>query len=37
MDDEFVIVEGKTRLKERRASAQTITDDQIETFSNRPK
>ncbi len=26
------IVEGKTRLKERQASPQTITDDQIETF-----
>ena len=26
------IVEGKTRLKERRASPQTITDDQIEAF-----
>lgn len=26
------IVEGKTRLKKRRASAQTITPEQIETF-----
>ena len=26
------IVEGKTRLKARRASTQTITDDQIEAF-----
>ena len=26
------IVEGKTRLKERRASPQTITDEQIEAF-----
>ena len=30
--DELVIVEGKARLKERRASPQTITDEQIETF-----
>jgi hypothetical protein len=32
MMDELVIVEGKARLKERRASPQTITDVQIETF-----
>lgn len=29
---EVVIVEGKTRLKKRRASPQTITPEQIETF-----
>ena len=31
--DELVIVEGKARLKERRASPQTITDEQIEAIS----
>lgn len=30
--DELVLVEGKSRLKERRASPQTITPEQIETF-----
>lgn len=29
---ELVIVEGKTRLKKRRAASQTITPEQIETF-----
>lgn len=29
---ELVIVEGKARLKKRRASRQTITPEQIETF-----
>jgi phosphoglycerate dehydrogenase-like enzyme len=29
---ELAIVEGKTRLKQRRASPQTITPEQIETF-----
>ena len=29
---ELVIVEGKTRLKRKRASPQTITPEQIETF-----
>jgi hypothetical protein len=29
---ELVVVEGKSRLKQRRASSQTITPEQIETF-----
>jgi len=29
---ELVVVEGKTRLKQRRASPQTITPEQVETF-----
>jgi hypothetical protein len=32
MMTEMVIVEGKTRLKKRRASPQTITPEKIETF-----
>lgn len=32
MAEGLVLVEGKSRLKERRASPQTITPEQIETF-----